>query len=64
MTVRRIILVERIRHDPLAGSLTGVAIRREAGGLVSRHRITTSVDAPALTHAQATERLLQRAEHL
>lgn len=64
MPLSSIILVERIRHAPLAGSLSGVAVRREPGGGISKHPVSTMIDAPSVSYFEATARLRRQAERL
>jgi hypothetical protein len=56
-----IIHVEHISHDPLLGRVSGTVVRREAGGDVSRHRLTVPVDRAALPHSEADARLREEA---
>jgi hypothetical protein len=57
MEAPKVIHVERIVHDPLLGHVSGVVIRREPNGDLTRLPVTAPVSRPALGHEQAAARL-------
>ncbi|GIT92952.1 hypothetical protein JANAI62_34100 [Jannaschia pagri] len=61
MTVRPIIYIEHIRHDPMAGTLSGTAVRRRPNGEVIRQHMQLRIAQPIRTHDEAVRRLTRAA---
>ncbi|MGB3554131.1 MAG: hypothetical protein WBA25_05780 [Jannaschia sp.] len=63
MTQPRIVHIERVRHDLLTGHVVGIAIRREADGVLTRCEVRADAE-PTCTHAEATLRLRACADRI